>query len=435
MSAHLGLIEACRLIQSKALDEKKYLQDCYDLADLLEPQLKAFVTRSTIDALQKSIHPGALSAIPVGIKDIISTKDLLTTNGSVIYQNNFPKENAPIVEKLFNLGGVLFGKTVSTEFAYRKSGPTKNPWNHQHTPGGSSSGSAAAVAAGIVPLAIGTQTQGSVIRPAAFCGVVGFKPSFGILPIEGIFPFSGSLDHVGLFTRSVDDVAYAFDLLQHTSAQANDHVKPELDLYQELATNPNPRLAYLKTPFDHFISQEQALAIQHAISKLRSEGVIVDEVELPALFWDSLHSMTTLMFYEAAVVHQHHVKEFKHLLSEHIQNLVTQGQAITAIEYANAKNTQSQMRQSVVPYLSQYDALLTIPANGEAPLGLSSTGDPMFCSLWSFLGLPAITMPIAKSRNNLPLGLQLVGKMAQDQLLLQTAKTVQTICLFDLYQS
>lgn len=145
--------------------------------------------------------------------------------------------------------------------------------------------------------------------------------------------------------------------------------------------------------------------------------------------------MTTLMFYEAAMVHQHHVKEFKHLLSAHIQNLVTQGQAITAIEYAHAKTTQSQMRQSIVPYLSQYDAFLTIPANGEAPLGLSSTGDPMFCSLWSFLGLPAITMPIAKSRNNLPLGLQLVGKMGQDQLLLQTAKTVQTICLFDLYQS
>ena len=145
--------------------------------------------------------------------------------------------------------------------------------------------------------------------------------------------------------------------------------------------------------------------------------------------------MTTLMFYEAAVVHQDHVKEFKHLLSEHIQNLVTQGQAITTIEYANAKTAQSQLRQSVVPYLSQYDALLTIPANGEAPLGLISTGDPMFCSLWSFLGLPAITMPIAKSRNNLPLGLQLVGKMAQDQRLLQTAKTVQTICLFDLYQS
>ena len=145
--------------------------------------------------------------------------------------------------------------------------------------------------------------------------------------------------------------------------------------------------------------------------------------------------MTTLMFYEAAIVHQHHVKEFKHLLSEHIQNLVTQGQAITTIEYANAKTAQSQLRQSVVPYLSQYDALLTIPANGEAPLGLISTGDPMFCSLWSFLGLPAITMPIAKSHHNLPLGLQLVGKMAQDQLLLQTAKTVQTICLFDLYQS
>jgi Asp-tRNA(Asn)/Glu-tRNA(Gln) amidotransferase A subunit family amidase len=145
--------------------------------------------------------------------------------------------------------------------------------------------------------------------------------------------------------------------------------------------------------------------------------------------------MTTVMFYEAAIVHQHHVKEFKNLLSEHIQNLVTQGQAITTIEYANAKNAQSQLRQSVVPYLSQYDALLTIPANGEAPLGLISTGDPMFCSLWSFLGLPAITMPIAKSRNNLPLGLQLVGKMAQDQRLLQTAKTVQTICLFDLYQS
>jgi Asp-tRNA(Asn)/Glu-tRNA(Gln) amidotransferase A subunit family amidase len=172
-----------------------------------------------LEDLKRAIQPGPLSGIPVGIKDIINTQDLPTTNGSPIYANHRPERDARIVQKIRSLGGVVFGKTVTTQFAWKTPGPTVNPWNSAHTPGGSSSGSAAAVAAGIVPLALGTQTVGSIVRPAAFCGVVGFKPSFGAISKEGVHPVAFSLDHIGVFTRSVDDAAFAFQLLKDDSSE------------------------------------------------------------------------------------------------------------------------------------------------------------------------------------------------------------------------
>src|SRR5580698_7883037 len=216
-----GLLELLRLFRGDPTAADHYAAACLERASEVEPTLRAFEVLPANTARR----PGPLSGIPVGIKDIIATSDMPTTNGSPIYRDHIPAADAWVVERLRNLGATIFGKTVSTEFAWRHPGPTVNPWNSKHTPGGSSSGSAAAVAAGIVPLALGSQTLGSVVRPAAFNGVVGLKPSFGAIPRTGVHPLSPSLDHVGFFARRVDDVALALSLLAATS-DADVHGRP-----------------------------------------------------------------------------------------------------------------------------------------------------------------------------------------------------------------
>src|SRR6516165_8592996 len=234
-----GVLELLRHFKDDPALADTYAASCLEKAKAAEPVLKAF------EYLPRELtrRAGPLSGIPVGIKDIIATSDMPTTNGSPIYRDHVPARDAWVVERLRNLGATIFGKTVSTEFAWRHPGPTTNPWNSKHTPGGSSSGSAATVAAGIVPLALGTQTLGSVIRPAAFNGVVGLKPSFGAIPRTGVHPLSPSLDHVGFFARSVDDVAYALSLVAGTS-DADVHGRPiptfQIDPAQGVAPLANP---------------------------------------------------------------------------------------------------------------------------------------------------------------------------------------------------
>src|SRR5580704_12992334 len=208
-----GVLELLRLFKDDQAAADRYATARLEQAKAIEPRLKAFEYLPQDTARR----PGPLSGIPVAIKDIIATSDMPTTNGSPVYRDHVPAADAWVVERLRNLGATIFGKTVSTEFAWRQPGPTVNPWNSEHTPGGSSSGSAASVAAGLIPLALGTQTLGSVIRPAAFNGIVGFKPSFGAIPRTGVHPLSPSLDHVGFFARRVDDVALALSLLAATS--------------------------------------------------------------------------------------------------------------------------------------------------------------------------------------------------------------------------
>ena len=244
-SSYMGLIEATQQIANEQLDPKNLIEQSFSLANQVEPKLKAFVSRGALEDLKESIKPGPLSGIPIGIKDIINTVDFVTTNGSPIYAQHRPKTDAPIVQKIRSLGGVIFGKTVTTQFAWKTPGPTVNPHNEEHTPGGSSSGSAAAVAAGIVPLALGTQTVGSVVRPAAFCGVVGFKPSFGAINKEGAHPLSYSLDHIGFFTRSVDDAAYAYELLKN-----NDELSVNLSSSKAITPLQQPKIAFIRTPFE-----------------------------------------------------------------------------------------------------------------------------------------------------------------------------------------
>ena len=419
----LGLITAAKKIEAGQLDPKDLLKDACELANQLEPNLKAFVSRHSLEDLIESIEPGPLSGIPIGIKDIINTQDLPTTNGSPIYANHRPSQDAPIVQKIRVLGGVVFGKTVTTQFAWKTPGPTVNPHNPAHTPGGSSSGSAAAVAAGIVPLALGTQTVGSVVRPAAFCGVVGFKPSYGAISKEGVHPFSDALDHIGLFTRSVDDVAYAYQLLKDRSVHQGS--KTKVGDVAQLRINHMPKIALLKTPFDHLMSAEQAQTIQAAIKKLQQAGASVETIELPKQYWDGVNQLPTIMNFEAAQVHREHLRNHAQLLCENIKELASKGAEYSQTEYEAALNQQAQLRKSVSEILKDIDGLLLAPATGEAPKGLSWTGDPTFCALGSYLGIPAINLPAGKSANGLPLGIQLMGNYQEDEHLLMVAQFVE----------
>ena len=415
----LGLIAAVLQIGAHQLDPKVLLTQSFELANRLEPNLKAFVSRTPLEDLIKAIKPGPLSGIPVGIKDIINTQDLPTTNGSPIYANHRPTQDAPIVQKIRALGGVVFGKTVTTQFAWKTPGPTVNPWNSAHTPGGSSSGSAAAVAAGIVPLALGSQTVGSIVRPAAFCGVVGFKPSFGAITKEGVHPLSYALDHIGFFTRSVADAAYAFQLLREGSDVTKEILIPDLSLSKK------PIIALVKTPFDHLMSQEQQAVMQLTVGKLEQAGASVKTIELSAQYWDGANQMPLIMAYEAAQIHREHLKNHAQLLCDHIKELANKGAEYSKTEYESALALQATLRVAISEIFNDVDALLLAPATGEAPKDLSWTGDPSFCALGSYLGIPAINIPAGKSIKGLPLGIQLMGNYQGDLALLRVANFIE----------
>src|SRR5580698_3201093 len=286
-----------------------YAAACLERAKAAEPVLKAF------EYLPRDVsrRPGLLSGIPVGIKDIIATSDMPTTNGSPIYRDHVPSSDAWVVERLRNLGATIFGKTVSTEFAWRHPGPTVNPWNPKHTPGGSSSGSAAAVAAGIVPLALGTQTLGSVIRPAAFNGVVGLKPSFGAIPRTGVHPLSPSLDHVGFFARRVDDVAYVLSLLADTNDDDR-HGTPlphfNIDFAEGLQPLNKPRLAIVRLSKWSKAEPEQQQLFDATVKKLRHAGATLDEVELPEIDHNNWAVINMILASEAAVIYSDLVERY-----------------------------------------------------------------------------------------------------------------------------
>jgi len=429
-SSRAGVLELLRLFRDDPTAADRYGAICLEKARALEPTLKAFEYLPT-DVARK---PGPLSGIPVGIKDIIATADMPTTNGSAVYRNHVPAADAWVVERLRNLGATIFGKTVSTEFAWRHPGPTVNPWNVEHTPGGSSSGSAAAVAAGIVPLALGSQTLGSVIRPAAFNGIVGLKPSFGTIPRTGVHPLSPSLDHVGLFARRVDDVALALSLLAGSS-DGDRHGRPlpafDVDIDRGLAPLEQPRLGVVRFAKWSRAEPAQQAAFDAAIDKLRAAGAAVEEIELAEFDRTNWTAVNTILLSEGAAIYSDLVVRHPDRTSDHLKRLVANGSAQSAIDYLRAKSLQEDLREGLFADLPGFDALLTLPAFGEAPCGLDSTGDAEYCAPWTFLGVPAVTLPIAFGPNGLPLGLQLVTSYRNDHRLLRAAKWTETVLAFD----
>ena len=365
-----------------------------------------------------------LGGMPLAVKDIIDTADMPTEIGSPIFKGRRPQRDAFVVERLKQLGAIVMGKTVTTEFAWSFPGKTCNPHNKNHTPGGSSSGSAAAVAAGFVPAALGSQTMGSVIRPAAFCGVVGFKPSYGLISRRGIHPFANTLDHVGVFARSVQDAGFLAHLLMgfdgsDASCVSTGGFVPG-DFSIKKLSRP-PRLAFVQTPAWPLTDKAQRNGLFESAAILRRAGARVDDVGLPASFDAALNAAQTIMRCEAATIFAPLQAQHPDKVSANIDDVVKTGQAFSAFEYLQALALRKQLRAELHDLLRDFDAIITPPAIGEAPEGLSATGNPAFCIPWSLVGVPAITIPVATGPNGLPLGMQIVGDYFADQRLLGIA--------------
>ncbi len=427
----LGLLETLRLFREGRATVQDHVEALSQRIARLDPGIQAWewfdASRAMAEAEERAggiLADLPLFGVPVGVKDIITTRGIPTRMGSRIFANHVPTHSAWVVRRLEALGGLVMGKTVTTEFAYRQPGKTRNPWNPAHTPGGSSSGSAAAVAAGFVPVAIGTQTLGSMIRPAAYCGVVGFKPSFGAISRTGIHPFAASLDTVGVFARSVADAAWFGACLmgmdprdEATAIKGPPHL---LHVPLEELAAP-PRFAAVKTPKWPLATEVQQAHFAECLDRLRDAGASVREVPLPRAFEGAWENVMTIVAREAArsfalIESRHRIR-----LSPPLIELLDRGHRTSAEQYQHALGKRDEYRRWLDGLFDGYDAIATIPAAGEAPEGLANTGDATFCSLWTQAGLPAVTVPSGRGPRGLPLGLQVVGRYREDERALQVA--------------
>jgi Asp-tRNA(Asn)/Glu-tRNA(Gln) amidotransferase A subunit family amidase len=317
----------------------------------------------------------------------------------------------------------MMGKTVSTECAYYEPGKTRNPWNPEHTPGGSSSGSAAAVAASMVPLALGSQTNGSTIRPGAFCGVYAFKPTFGLIPRTGVLQLSRTLDHVGLFARTLEDVALlAEELAGHDEGDPDTLPRARIPFRAIAAEAPpiEPLLAFVKTAHWERMDAEAKEAFGELVEAL---GDRVEEVELFPSAAEAWSWHKTVMETEMAANLEREWHSGRDKLSEHLRSLIERGREVRAVDYQRTLRSIAPVVASFDDlFMERYDAILTPAALGTAPKGLGATGDPAFCSLWTLLGMPAISLPLMRGSNGLPMGVQLVGRRNFDARLLRTAR-------------
>lgn len=432
MSDTPGILETRRAISAGETTPQTVLSHAFERAQALQPRLKAF-KHLPAQLPQTDADPGApLAGIAVAMKDLVDTADMPTTFGSPIHEGRRPERDAHVVQRLRQLGATVLGKSVTTEFAWRHPGPTANPWNLDHTPGGSSSGSAAAVGAGIVPLAIGSQTFGSVIRPAAYCGVVGLKPSYGAIGRSGVCPLADSLDHIGLFTRSVADAAYALALLAGPDPLDTHGMPLPASAIAALGTIANdkpPRIGLLHAEPWGRAEAPQADLLNTAARQFEAAGAVVVPLALPAHFLEAGDIALVLLAAEAASAHGWAVDQSPALVSEPMKTLIAQGRAMTAATYLQAKHRQKALRAAFDSWKQEQglDVLLTPPAPGEAPRGLDSTGDARFCTPWSMLGVPAITLPAGFGPCGLPLGIQLVGAYHEDVELLRVAHWCERI--------
>jgi len=366
---------------------------------------------------------GPLHGVPVGIKDIIDTADMPTENGSVLYAGRTPSRDATVVAMLRGAGAVILGKTVTTEFAFLAPGKTRNPHNAEHTPGGSSSGSAAAVAAGMVPLALGSQTNGSTIRPAAFCGVLGFKPTHGLIPRHGTLALSRTLDHVGLFARTIEDLALLMEqLVGYDERDPDTRPRARIPFVEVAAEEPPllPMFAFVKTPHWERVDEETKAAFAELIDHL---GGRVEEVELFPSAAEAWQWHRTIMEAEMAANLEREWEQGRDRLSEPLRAQIERGREVRALDYQRAVARIQPIHESFLELFEQrYDAILTPAAPGTAPKGLASTGDPSFCTLWTLTGMPAVSLPLLEGTNGLPLGVQLVGPRNGDARLLRTGR-------------
>ena len=427
----LTAIEATEKIAGGEISAEAYTGACLDRIAAIEDKVRAFAHIDAKDALaqaralderRRNGHAiGPLHGIPVGIKDIFDTADYKTECGSPLLKGRQPMRDCTAVARLREAGAVIIGKTVTTEFAYFHPGPTRNPRDPERTPGGSSSGSAAAVAAGMVPLAIGSQTNGSVIRPAAFCGVYGCKPTHGTISRHGALQLSRALDHVGVFARSLADTALILDVLAGYDPNDGDTRSVAAPAFLEtVAEDPPmpPRIAFVRTPVWHKAEPETRAAFEGLVGRLGDRAQSVDLPEAYAAAWDDQRAvMAADMAHNLdAVV----ARGGANTSSQQLRDCLAEGGKVSAVRYLAARDNARRYEAGIAEIFKEYDAIITPAATGVAPKG-EATGSPIFCTLWTLTGLPALSLPLLTGEGGLPLGVQLIGERGDDARLLRTA--------------
>ena len=427
----LSASDAARAIADGAFTSEQLVEACLEQVRERDPQVQAWAyldpdharaqARARDEERREGRPSGPLHGVPVGIKDIIDTHDMPTEDGTPLHAGRAPDHDATVVAMLRAAGAVILGKTVTTECAYFHPGKTRNPHNPEHTPGGSSSGSAAAVAAGMVPLALGSQTNGSTIRPAAFCGVYGFKPTHGLIPRGGVMRLSRALDHVGLFARSLDDVALlAEQICGYDPRDPDTRPRARQPFRAVVAEEPPlpPRFAFVRGPSWDRVEKETEEAFAELCESL-GEAVHPIDLPLPA---EVLDWHRTLMEAEMAANLDVEWERGRDKLSEPLRALLERGRQVSALDYQRALARIPLLNDDLGPLFDRVDAIITPAAPGTAPKGLGATGDPAFCTLWTLCGMPAINLPLMQGSNGLPLGVQLVGQRDSDARLLRTAR-------------
>ena len=399
----LGVHDAADGIRHGECSAVALVEACLARVRALDPRLQAWAHVDADGALATARERdaearagrlrGPLHGVPLGIKDIFDVAGMPTTAGARAFAHTRPARDSGAVARLRAAGAILLGKTHTTQFAYRDPGPTCNPWNHAHTPGGSSSGSAAAVAARMVPATIGSQTVGSILRPAAYCGVVGLKGPHGLVPVDGAVPLAWSLDHVGPFARSVADAALVLSVMA-------DHVF-------ETPVVQAPRLVVGRQLFDR---AEPTLRrhLDALVERLAEAGARVTELTLPPPFADIHAAGQVVLEVEAATYHQAMFDKHAADYGPGMAEMVPRGLARAATEYVVANRARLAFREAMIPLLEAHDALLSPTAPGTAPAGLGWTGDASLCAPWSSAGVPSLSLPTGVDDTGLPLALQLV---------------------------
>jgi Asp-tRNA(Asn)/Glu-tRNA(Gln) amidotransferase A subunit family amidase len=424
--------EAAAEIARGAISAEDYTRACLERIAALDGEIKAFAhldrdhalaQARSLDERRANGHSlGPLHGIPVAIKDIIDTADYPTECGSPLAAGRRTRHDATVVAKLRAAGAVIIGKTVTTEFAYFNPGPTRNPHDQTRTPGGSSSGSAAAVAAHMVPLALGSQTNGSVIRPAAFCGVFAIKPSYGLVSRAGVLTLSRKLDHIGAFARSLPDLALILEVIAgHDPADPDTEpfASPDFRALQREEPPLPPRFAFVRTPVWDKADGDTKAAFEEFVAAV---GTAVEVVDLPQSWAEAWEMHRTIMATEMA----HNLAPFvaRGEPSEMLRKLLSHGRSVAAVDYLGALAKVPRYAASLAEIFDAYDAIITPAAPGVAPKGLGSTGDPVFCTLWTLTGLPALSLPLFAGEGGLPLAAQLIGPFGRDGRLLRTASAL-----------
>jgi Asp-tRNA(Asn)/Glu-tRNA(Gln) amidotransferase A subunit family amidase len=428
----LSTPEAAAAIRDGRISSIEFVEACLKRIDEREAEIQAWAfldseharkqARAADEHRKRGRPLGPLHGLPVGVKDIVDTADMPTENGTVLHAGRRPRQDATLVSLLRAAGAVILGKTVTTELAVYAPNKTRNPHNPEHTPGGSSSGSAAAVADGMVPLAIGTQTNGSVIRPASFCGVYGYKPSHGLIPRTGVLEQSPPLDTVGVMAADLEGLALLAEPLMAFDARdpaSQPRARPQLLEVLRAAPPVPPKLAFVRSPVWDRAAEDTRAGFAELIEAL---GERAEEVALPTAFEEAIDLHATIMEADLAKSFAREYERGRDQLSARLREMIERGQEIRAVDYNRAVARIAALNTALADIFASYDAILTPAAPGEAPNGLGSTGSPIFCTTWTLCGTPALTLPLLTGASGLPIGVQLVGEKGDDARLLRTAR-------------